>query len=71
MSERLNYVTESKPRTPAYTATHGEAEEDCKAPSSAETGAKQQGEWEVGSRKEKTKQTLWNMMGAVVRNIIT
>lgn len=28
----------------AHTATHGEAEEDCEAPSSAETSAEQQSE---------------------------
>lgn len=42
----MKYVTESLPDALAYTATHGEAEEDCKAPSSTETGAEQQSEWE-------------------------
>lgn len=39
-SRSLNH----SPDVLAYTATHGEAEEDCEAPSSTEAGAEQQSE---------------------------
>lgn len=38
----VKQVTESHLDVLAYTATHGEAEEDCEAPSSTETSAEQQ-----------------------------
>ena len=40
----MEHANESHPGVLAYTATDGEAEEDCKAPSSTATGAEQQSE---------------------------